>query len=120
MDTICSLTKYGEKRIRNCRKYDLGYGYRLITLLRGKTVFIPFLGSHDECQRWLENNKRIKKITAGKGITFPISEKNSTKCNSSYDPPEDYYEDEISMDLNEQDLRIVFSGLVEGVKKRLR
>ena len=36
MDAIGSYTKYGEKRIKNCRKYDLGSGYRLITLQRGE------------------------------------------------------------------------------------
>jgi hypothetical protein len=28
MDAIESYTKYGENRIKNCRKYDLGCGYR--------------------------------------------------------------------------------------------
>ena len=70
MDAIESYTKYGENRIKNCRKYDLGCGYRLITLQRGKTIFIPFFGGHDECQRWLENNSRLKAFHAGKGRTI--------------------------------------------------
>ena len=72
MDAIEGYTKYGEKRIKNCRKYDLGCGYLLITLQRCKTVFIPFLGSHDECQRWLENNSRLKAFNSGKGKTIHI------------------------------------------------
>jgi hypothetical protein len=47
MDAIGSFTKYGENRIKNCRKYDLGCGHRLITLQRGDTIYIPFLGTHD-------------------------------------------------------------------------
>ena len=78
MDAVESYTKYGEKRIKNCRKYDLGCGYRLITLQRGKTVFIPFLGSHDECQRWLENNSRLKAFNAGKGKTIHIEDRKTS------------------------------------------
>jgi hypothetical protein len=66
-DAIGSHTKYGEKRIKGCRKYDLGCGYRLITLQRGETVFMPFLGTHDESQRWLESNSRLKDVKAGAG-----------------------------------------------------
>ena len=42
-DAVGSYTKYGEKRIQHCRKYDLGCGYRLITLQRGSTLVIPLL-----------------------------------------------------------------------------
>jgi hypothetical protein len=75
MDAIGSFTKYGEKRIKNCRKYDLGCGYRLITLKRGDTVFIPFLGTHDNCQRWLESNSRLKAFNAGAGRTISVAGK---------------------------------------------
>lgn len=34
MGSAGSFTKYGEKRIKNCHKYDLGCGFRLITLQR--------------------------------------------------------------------------------------
>jgi len=35
LNAVGSLTKYGEKRIKKCRKYDLGGGFRLITLQQG-------------------------------------------------------------------------------------
>jgi hypothetical protein len=118
IDTMVSLTKYGEKRIKNCRKYDLGCGYRLITLQRGRTIFIPFLGSHDDCQRWLENNSRLKKVKAGKGTIFPIVNNQSRGSDSCGDQPVDPSKEEISINLSEQDMRLVFCGLVEGAKKR--
>ena len=118
IDTIVSLTKYGEKRIKNCRKYDLGCGYRLITLQRGRTIFIPFLGNHDDCQRWLDNNSRLKKITAGKGTIFSIVNNESRDSDSCDDQSLDFSEDEISVNLSDQDMRIVFCGLVKGAKKR--
>ena len=122
MDAVESYTKYGEKRIKNCRKYDLGCGYRLITLQRGETVFIPFLGSHDECQRWLENNSRLKAFHAGKGKTIPIEDKNVSLTNpidpEKMDENEDV--DGFLQNLTDKDLRIVFNGLVEGARKGLR
>jgi hypothetical protein len=122
MDAVESYTKYGEKRIKNCRKYDLGCGYRLITLQRGETVFIPFLGSHDECQRWLENNSRLKAFHAGKGKTIPIEDKNVSLTNpidpEKMDENEDV--DGFLQNLTDKDLRIVFNGLVAGARKGLR
>ena len=114
------LTKYGEKRIKNCRKYDFGCGYRLITLLKDSTILVPFLGTHDECQRWLETNNKSKHIAAGNGtlvsVPYESQEEEDTPCD---DIPE-LFMDETQLDISEQDLRIVFSGLVEGAKKRSR
>jgi hypothetical protein len=122
MDAVESYTKYGEKRIKNCRKYDLGCGYRLITLQRGKTVFIPFLGSHDECQRWLENNSRLKAFNAGKGKTVHIEDRKSSLKNlrdvANMDIAEDA--DGPLQNMTDKDLRSVFNGLVEGARRRQR
>jgi hypothetical protein len=119
MDTVEGYTKYGEKRIKNCRKYDLGCGYRLITLQRGETVFIPFLGSHDECQRWLENNSRLKAFHAGKGTTIHIEDRNSSPTNlidvKNMDVGEDV--DGFLQNLTDKDLRTVFNGLVERARR---
>jgi hypothetical protein len=117
MDTVESYTKYGEKRIKNCRKYDLGCGYRLITLQRGETVFIPFLGSHDECQRWLENNSRLKAFHAGKGKTIHIEDRKSSPTNLRDVDNMDMDGDGLLQDLTDKDLRSVFNGLVEGAER---
>ena len=116
MDAIGSYTKYGEKRIRNCHKYDLGCGHRLITLQRGETVFITFLGTHDHCQRWLESNSRMKDFHAGAGRTIRIAEKKPAKTISRMSEAPDNIEDdhEAFKPLTDKDLRLVFSGLVQG------
>ena len=118
MNSIGSLTKYGEKRIRNCRKYDLGCGYRLITLQRGETVFIPFLGTHDNCQRWLENNSRLKDFNAGTGRMIRVVEKKPVKMISKMSKRADKIVDDHDLfkQLTDKDLRCVFSGLAQGVK----
>ena len=119
VDAIESYTKYGENRIKNCRKYDLGCGYRLVTLQRGKTIFIPFLGGHDECQRWLENNSRLKAFHAGKGKTIHIEDKNSAPTNpievQKMDGDADV--DGFVQSLTDKDLRTVFKGLIEKAGK---
>jgi hypothetical protein len=116
MDAIGSYTKYGEKRIRNCRKYDLGCGFRLITLQRGNTVFIPFLGTHDKCQRWLESNSRLKDFNAGAGRTIRVVEKTPVKMISRMKESVDDIADDhdVFKHFSDKDLRLVFSGLAQG------
>jgi hypothetical protein len=118
IDAIGSFTKYGEKRIKNCRKYDLGCGYRLITLQRGDTVFIPFLGTHDHCQRWLEHNSRLKDFNAGAGKAIRIVKKKPAKKISRMCEETDNMANghNFFKHLTDKDLRRVFSGLVQEEK----
>jgi len=119
---IGPVTKYGEKRLRNCRKYDFGSGYRMITLQKGPTIFVPFIGTHDECDRWLETNNKSKHIAEGKGTTVSIPERpgqikdaDDTAC---YEADDLCMDDKIPLDLDEQILRVVFCGIVNGAKKK--
>ncbi len=50
-------TKKGEQRIKNCIKYDLGGGYRLVTIRVNNHLYIPFLGSHDETDQWFQRHR---------------------------------------------------------------
>jgi len=121
IDSISRYTSYGENRIKNCRKYDLGCGYRLITLQRGQKIFIPFFGTHDECQRWLENNSRLKKVPDANGTLFQIPDQQPLTSPKKADSAgiEENTEDDVMLKLSDKDLRRIFSGLVEGAKKRL-
>ena len=116
------LTKYGEKRIKSCCKYDLGSGYRLITIQRGPDLYVPFLGPHDECQRWLERNSGLnKRVIEGEASVFSIEQKDDEFM--AWDLEEDFSEDVNDEDLlfhrpSDEDLRTVFSGLVEGAKDK--
>jgi hypothetical protein len=51
------LTPKGEARIDKSGKFDLGDGYRLI-FVRKHGCFL-FLGSHDECDTWINNHHGI-------------------------------------------------------------
>lgn len=114
---ICSFTRHGEGRIKGCRKYDLGAGYRLVTLKQDNNLFLLFAGTHDECSRWIDNNRAHstmesiaercdtikrpgirKRTVASKHATS-----NDLEADEDWIPP-----------LSDKDLRMVFSGLVEG------
>ena len=114
--------KHGEKRIKSCRKFDLGYGFRLITLQRGVKVFVPFLGTHDECQRWLENNSRLKGVTADGGTLYrvPAAARHPGKTPGADSDDFRYVlESEAAVQLSDRDLRRIFSGIVAGAGKVL-
>lgn len=56
------VTNHGETRIKNCVKYQLIDGHRLITILNANACLFAFAGSHDSCDSWLEKNKGIELI----------------------------------------------------------
>ena len=90
-----SFTKYGERRIKSCRKFDFACGYRLITLQKDATIIVSFLGTHDECQRWLDNNGSLKEISPGKGTLFSIPAKKTVVENRSRNHTGRHCHDEI-------------------------
>jgi hypothetical protein len=118
-DIHVTFTKYGEKRIKNCQKYDLGCGYRLITVQRGASVFIPFLGTHDSCHRWLETNSRLKNFTydTGRKISI-IREKKGKAPRQEIECETLISDDDLFRQLTDKELRLVFSGLIQGIEKQ--
>lgn len=63
-----STTNNGESRIKNCVKYDLQGFCRLVTIQENNVCAFVFLGTHEECDKWLDNNK---------GMTLILDENNS-------------------------------------------
>lgn len=52
-----NLTHHGESRIKKCRKYDLNGFARLITIQDNGIVLFCFVGTHDDCDAWLNRNR---------------------------------------------------------------
>ena len=52
-----AVTNHGERRIPNCVKYDLGYGWRLVTQQTERSCVFVIVGDHDDIDRWLDNNR---------------------------------------------------------------
>lgn len=116
---IGRMTRYGEARIKNCVKYDLIHGYRLIGIMREREIAFLCVGSHDECDRWLRNNTGLDPVADKKRneileileVQEPASEDFSAEDNLDSEP--DYYE-ELLRNISQQELRIIFSGICKG------
>ncbi|MBU0680716.1 MAG: hypothetical protein KKD73_04765 [Proteobacteria bacterium] len=108
----CKRTRYGELRLQQCRKYDLACGYRLIGLKRqGRLIFV-YIGSHDDCQRWIENNR--ENVEEIESEPVPRGENNAVQLFSGAPAAEserDEYEEQLMARLDEHVLRDIFSGL---------
>ena len=116
---ICSFTKNGEARIKGCRKYDLGAGYRLVTLKRGIDLYLLYAGTHDECGRWVENNREQLAIEMigqrSTTIKRPAANRASKADCKDLSNQEREEEEDWIPPLDDQDLRIIFKGLIQSV-----
>lgn len=56
------LTRHGESRIKHCLKMDLPGRHRLVCTHHDDVFTLLFVGSHDECERWLDQNRGITPI----------------------------------------------------------
>lgn len=114
-DRVGTVTKHGELRIKGVMKYDLGSGYRLVTFKHGNRLFLLYVGTHDDCHRWIENNRELTvRQIQERCIMLPIGEKEDDPAAV---PDEAVFEEEDFDPLasvSERDLRQVFCGLVGG------
>ena len=60
-----TVTNHGENRIQHCVKYDLGKGYRLVTIKHKGVISLEFVGNHKETDKWLDRNSGKILITDG-------------------------------------------------------
>ena len=105
------MTKSGENRIKKCTKYDLGCGYRLITILDENCLFVTYIGTHDECNLWLEKNKFLQpRADKSRGKIFmvqkPVADIPPTKQQEAETEDEPFLRP-----IEERHLRRIFSGL---------
>ncbi|HOV87043.1 MAG TPA: hypothetical protein PLM79_11820 [Syntrophobacteraceae bacterium] len=116
LNQVGRMTRYGEARIKNCVKYDLVRGYRLIGILQGEDLFFVFLGSHDECDHWLRNNAGIENIPSKRrSSTLSVPPEDPDPRESPRVQEPEALEDEILFrEIDERDLRIIFRGLCKA------
>jgi hypothetical protein len=115
VEDIRKLTKYGEFRFDNVLKYDLGGGYRLICVKQEKHIIISYIGSHDDCNRWLENNRGFRTAFDEESQKIVFEKESEREIRSSEDELglEIDYDDILIKKMDEKALRIVFNGLCE-------
>lgn len=50
-------TKWGENRIKKCVKYDLTGFCRCLAIQDNGVVLLAYVGTHDQCQKWLDRHR---------------------------------------------------------------
>ena len=115
---VWKLTGWGEKRIEGCLKYDLGEGFRAICFRRGETLFISYVGDHDECQKYLDHfSGRHNWVAKENGTTLPVQGTCPPDWRERKPVDKDLGDDcdNFLMDqIDDKTLRKIFSGLVKN------
>ena len=58
-NTANRITNYGESRIKHAVKYDIGHACRLVTVQTDNYIYLLFVGTHDDTDRWLDKNRGL-------------------------------------------------------------
>lgn len=66
------VTNHGETRIRHAVKYDLGDGYRLVTVQDARCCYFCFVGDHAATERWLNANSGFQPARDKDGRFTPV------------------------------------------------
>ena len=118
-DIYIKRTKHGEYRLKNCIKYDLGSGYRVITIRIGDRLYIPFLGVHDAANQWLERRGQdgfqpqeacySQEILVSNNQYVGKYQHEIEQLSEDIDP----YEEQLTEKLDESLLKDIFQGLFQ-------
>jgi superfamily I DNA/RNA helicase len=86
--TYLQVTHHGESRIPHCVKYDLGNGYRLVTVEHEGQRHLLFVGTHDETDRWVDNHVGVKPTMNARGrVTLVIQNTVADAMQTARDQP---------------------------------
>lgn len=111
------LTRHGEARIKDCFKFDLVEGYRMLGIMRGREITLLFVGSHDDCDRWIKNNyDRVPPADRQRTLIMEIKEDERPIPPRSFEEikPEPDYDEQVLKSLTEGQLRKIFCGICGG------
>ena len=113
------LTRYGDARIKDCIKFDLVGGYRLVGIMTDQEVVFLYVGSHAECDRWIKNNAGLVPVLDKKrNKTFMVKEAGGQEpaaereLEGIEDEPD--YDEQLLRNITDQDLREIFSWIVQA------
>jgi hypothetical protein len=114
------FTRNGEYRIRNCRKVNLGCGYRIVCIQKDQQLVLLYIGTHDDCFRWIERRRTAeydlesmpKDAWVDVGGARPVEPASRKKVHEE-ERFADEYDDSLMNQLDDTVLRKIFPGLVE-------
>lgn len=113
------FTRKGEARIKYCKKIDLGCGYRIVCIKKDGHLALLYVGTHDDCFRWIERNRGMKfDVSASEGSLRIEHGNYIAGDDTTQDILEEQrmlveYEDSLTSRLSDDVLRQVFSGLCQ-------
>lgn len=111
-------TRHGEARIKRSVKFDLIDGYRLFGIKQGHHFVFLYIGTHDECDRWISKNTGLRFVMQEDNLETMDPE--DFACDDSLEeedqehPSDAASDDYLSVDLDERILRKIFSGLTHS------
>ncbi len=104
-----------DARIKSLYKFNLGSGYRLVCIREKYNIFILFIGSHDNCETWINKRKGLPPHKAGLFInTYDVNvpDRSLSKELTHRDEIED--DSFLIPEITDKDLRKVFRGLINN------
>jgi len=111
------FTRNSEARIKHCKKVDLGCGYRLVCIKKDGLLALLYVGTHDDCFRWIERNKGLEYDFDAADMGIPVvrqavsTREESAKNAHDEDDMLKRYEASLMSRIDDGMLRSVFHGL---------
>jgi len=106
------LKRKTDKRVRNCLKFDLGAGFRLICVSEGKIIYVLFVGDHGSADNWLDNYSKKKPHTIEFEMNTYIVDRQCAQMSGMPAPMKDMFENPGFSRITQEALRRIFKGLV--------
>ncbi len=109
------LRRRSDRRVKNCLKFNLGSGFRLVCIKEKNHLFIMFVGHHDACDTWLDTYRKKRPHKTDRGmIVFPAETDPDGHTEKKVRPvtDESLTEEPGLPEISQKDLRRIFNGLV--------
>ena len=106
------LKRKTDKRVKNCLKFDLGAGFRLICINERGIIYVLFVGDHDSADNWLDNFSKKKPHKTEREMNTYIVDTQCAKSSRMLAPMDAIFEDPGFSLVTQEQLRRVFKGLV--------
>jgi hypothetical protein len=115
------FTRKGEYRIRNCRKVDLGCGYRIICIQKDQRLVLMYIGTHDDSFRWIDRHRTaeydLDAIAGDAWIPVAVPAETQHRHDNVVTDEDRFaeaYEEALLSRVDDAVLRNVFAGVVNG------
>ncbi len=110
------LSRKKDLRIKNLYKFNLGRGYRLVSIKEKETIYVLFFGTHDQCDRWLDDHRKKKPHQKPLPmISYAVEQVDSRQPSISPpqcdDDPLNHCDDPAQ--ISQRELRRIFCGLAD-------